>query len=67
MGRKKYFFLWEGKPPRIAYNTLIGAVGKGGLGLMDVEQRKNGLRVKIIKKYLDEENKAAWKRTMGHF
>ncbi len=55
---KKCFldFLWGGKPPRIAYNTLIGAVGKGGLGLMDVEQRKNGLRVKIIKKYLDEEN-----------
>ncbi len=66
---KKSFldFLWEGKPPRIAYKTLIGALGKGGLGLMDVEQRKNGLRVKIIKKYLDEENKAAWKKTMGHF
>ncbi len=46
---------------------LIGALGKGGLGLMDVEQRKNGLRVKIIKKYLDEENKAAWKKQWGIF
>lgn len=66
---KKCFldFLWDGKPARIAYNTLIGAVAKGGLGLIDVEQRKNSLRVKIIKKYLDEENKAAWKRTMGFF
>uniref|UniRef100_A0A671PCM7 Reverse transcriptase domain-containing protein n=1 Tax=Sinocyclocheilus anshuiensis TaxID=1608454 RepID=A0A671PCM7_9TELE len=66
---KKCFldFLWDGKPPRIAYNTLIGAVGKGGLGLMDVEQRKNSLRVKMISKYLDEGNKAAWKRTMEYF
>lgn len=38
-------FLWEGKPARIAYNTLIGVVEKGGLGLMDVEQRKKSLRV----------------------
>nr|BAC82613.1 pol-like protein [Danio rerio] len=60
-------FLWEGKPPRIAYATLIGEVGKGGLGLIDVEQRKNSLRVKMVRKYLDEDNKAAWKRTMEYF
>ncbi len=48
---KKCFldFLWEGKPARIAHNTILGAVEKGGLGLMDVEQRKNALRVKIAK------------------
>lgn len=60
-------FLWEGKPARIAYNTLMGAIEKGRLGLMDVEQRKNSLRVKMVKKYMDEENKAAWKVTMGFF
>ncbi len=40
---KKCFldFLWEGKPARIAHNTILGVVEKGGLGLMDVEQRKN--------------------------
>ncbi|KAI2646224.1 Potassium voltage-gated channel subfamily C member 1 [Labeo rohita] len=37
-------FLWEKKPARIAYDTLIGAVEKGGLGLMDVGQRKKALR-----------------------
>lgn len=65
---KKCFldFLWEGKPARIAYNTLLGAVERGGLGLMDVEQRKNALRVKIVKKYLQEENKSEWKKTMKY-
>jgi len=66
---KKCFldFLWEGKPARIAYNTLIGTVEKGGLGLMDFEQRKNSLRVKIIQKYLDGEKETAWKKTMEYF
>lgn len=68
-GLKRCFldFLWVGKPARIAYNTLIGMEGKGGLGLIDVEQRKNSLRVKLVKKYLDEGNKAEWKTTMGIF
>lgn len=33
-------FLWEGKPPRIAYNTILGAVERGGLGLMDRAKKK---------------------------
>lgn len=60
-------FLWEGKPSRIAYDTLIGAVEKGGLGLIDVAQRKNSLRVKIVKKYLDVDIVTAWKKTMQFF
>ena len=66
---KKCFldFLWEGKPARIAFNTILGAVDKGGLGLMDVEQRKNSLRVKIVKKYLQDEGKQEWKKTMNYF
>ena len=66
---KKCFldFLWNGKPSRIAYSTLIGEVGKGGMGLIDVEQRKNSLRVKIVKKYLDDGHKTAWKKTMEYF
>lgn len=66
---KKCFldFLWEGKPAKIAHATLIGEVDKGGLGLMDVEQRKNSLRVKIIKKYFDKETEATWKGTVGNF
>lgn len=57
-------FLWEKKPARIAYNTLIGPVEEGGLGLVDIEQKKKSMRVKTVKKYLDEENKSEWKITM---
>lgn len=66
---KKCFldFLWEGKPPRIAYNTILGAVERGGLGLMDIEQRKNSLRIKIVKKYLQEETNAEWGKTFKYF
>ncbi len=66
---KKCFteFLWEGKPPRIAYDTLIGVVEKGGLGLIDVAQRKKCLRVKLVKKFLDEKIDTVWKKTMLYF
>lgn len=62
-----FIFLWNNKPPRIAYNTLIGEAGKGVMGFIDVEQRKNCLRIKIIKKYLDEGHKTACKKTMLYF
>ncbi len=72
VGEKKaetfyFYFFMERQTPRIAYNTLIGEAGKGGMGLIDVEQRKNCLRVKVIKKYRDEESKTARKKTMGYF
>ncbi|MGL4357173.1 MAG: hypothetical protein ACRCSY_00510, partial [Cetobacterium sp.] len=60
-------FIWEKKPPRIAYNTLIGRPEEGGLGLVDVEQKKRSMRVKVVKKYLDVNVKGDWKSTMKHF
>ncbi len=47
-------FLREWKPPRTTYDMLIGVVEKRGLGLIDVVQRKQCLRVKLVKKFLDE-------------
>ncbi len=60
-------FVWEKKPPRIAYNTLIGQIDKGGMGLADVEIKKKSLRIKVVKKYLDKEEKGEWKETMKYF
>ncbi|MGL5244158.1 MAG: RNA-directed DNA polymerase, partial [Sarcina sp.] len=60
-------FIWEKKTPRIAYNTLIGRPEEGGLGLVDVEQKKRSMRVKVVKKYLDVDVKGDWKSTMKHF
>lgn len=60
-------FLWEKKPPRVAYNTLIGQVKDGGLGLVDMELKKKSMRIKIIKKFMDEQCKGDWKLTMNYF
>lgn len=55
---KKYFnFLWGDKPAKIAYSTIIGTVRKGGLGLMDIEQRKNAMRIKVVNRYLQDKEK----------
>lgn len=32
-------FIWEGKKPKVAYNTLIKPIQEGGLKLMDLESR----------------------------
>lgn len=55
------------KAPRIAYNTLIGPVEEGGMGLVDLEQKVKSMRVKVVKKYLDDENKEDWKGTMEFY
>lgn len=60
-------FLWEKKPPRIAYNTLIGLAEEGGMGLVDLEQKMKSMRIKVVKKYLEEENKGDWKIIMEFY
>lgn len=44
-------FMWDGKPAKIAYDTIIGEVEKGGLGLIDPMIRKQSLRIKTVKKF----------------
>ncbi len=41
--------LWDKKPLRIAYFTLIGQPDDGGMGLVDVEQKMNSMRVKVVR------------------
>lgn len=35
------------------------------MDLVDVEQKMKSMRVKVVRKYLDDTNKAEWKRLMG--
>lgn len=59
--------LGEKTPPRVAYNTLIGHLDKGGMGFVDVQLKKKSMRIKVLKKYLDEKEKGEWKETMKYF
>ncbi len=60
-------FIWEGKPAKIAYDTMIGPIEEGGLGLLDPDIRMKSLRVKIMKKFLNKENRQEWKDGMKYF
>lgn len=60
-------FIWDSKPPKIAYNMIIGAVEDGGLGLQDPELKEKSFRIKTVKKFINEENDAEWKTTMSFY
>lgn len=59
-------FIWRGKPSKVKYETLIGAVEEGGLGLLDPILRLKALRVKTVKNFLFNDSKA-WRKTMSYF
>ena len=54
-------FIWNGKKPKIKYDTLIGSYGKGGINLPDFESSIKANRVKWALNLLDEDNHKTWK------
>lgn len=58
-------FLWDGKPSKIAYNTIIGKVEDGGLGLIDPWLRMKSMRIKTVKKFFNKDN-IPWKSVMNY-
>lgn len=59
-------FIWCGKPSKVKYETLIGAVGEGGLGLLDPLLRMKALRVKTVKLFLLGD-RTGWRVSMAYF
>ena len=53
-------FLWDGKPAKIAYNTLIQDIKKGGLKLVDFEMKVKSLKINWIKRLVDKDT-TKWK------
>ncbi len=43
-------YIWEGKKPKIAYDTLISSVPDGGMKLVDLEHKDNALKIQWIKR-----------------
>ncbi len=60
-------FMWEGKTPLIKYSTIIGNKSLGGLNIQDTFLKKIAFRVKLLRKYFDENFNAVWKYTMSEF
>ncbi len=59
-------FLWDGKPAKIAYNTLIQDIKKGGLKLVDFEMKVKSLKISWIKRLIDKDI-IKWKAAASTF
>ena len=53
-------FLWRGRANSIARRVLINGKREGGLGLFDVAIKRDALRVKIVRKFLDWDRQYSW-------
>ena len=53
-------FIWQGKPPKIKRNTIIGAKKDGGLKMCDFEIMEKALKIAWVKRIQDE-SQASWK------
>ena len=60
-------FLWRGKGNLIAHRVLISNKREGGLGLIDISAKKDALRVKIVKNFLDPERQYPWEDWMASY
>ncbi len=59
-------FIWDCKPSKIAYNTLIQPICKGGLKLMDYETKVKSLKAIWVKRFL-ESSASKWKAVPCYF
>ena len=55
-------FIWDEKPPKVAYKTLIQRINKGGLQLIDLETRDKALKSTWIKKSFED---TGWKEIVN--
>ena len=59
-------FLWDGKPPKVAYKTLIQPIERGGLKLCDVESKIMSVKVSWVKR-LVAKDRIRWKTVPSMF
>ena len=59
-------FLWDGKPPKIAYYVLIQSIKKGGVKLIDFESKVKALKIGYVKRLLDN-SLGKWKSAAAYF
>ena len=64
--RLMFEFIWGGKKDRIKRMTLKSKYKDGGLKVPDLALQAQSLKIGWIKRYLDEDNDAKWKRLVKH-
>ena len=58
-------FIWEGKPPKIKKNTIIGEKKDGGLKMCDFKIMEKALKLAWIKRIQDD-SQPSWKIIPNH-
>jgi hypothetical protein len=58
-------FIWNGKPPKVKYTSLINTVEEGGLKLQDLECKLKAVKIKWIKNIGDPDTISPWKSYMS--
>ena len=59
-------FIWDGKPPKIAYDVLIQQIFDGGLKLTDFESKVKSLKSIWVNRLTDETHQR-WKAAPKYF
>ena len=59
-------FLWDNKPPKIAYNVMIQSIENGGMNLVDFDSKVKSLRVSFVKRLLYPKAEK-WKTPPSYF
>jgi hypothetical protein len=54
-------FLWNNKPAKVKYRSLINTIDKGGLKLQDLQSKVDSIKIKWIKQMEDNECHSPWK------
>ena len=59
-------FIWDSKPPKIAYDVMIQSIKNGGLKLVDFESKVKSLKLGFIKRLLQNKT-GKWRHTAAKF
>jgi hypothetical protein len=59
--KKVSAFIWDNKPPKVKYSTMINTIEEGGLKLQDLTCKINAIRLKWIKQIANKEYTSPWK------
>lgn len=58
-------YLWRRKANSIAHRVLIAKQREGGLGLIDISAKRDALRVKIVRTFLDSARQCPWEGALA--
>ena len=59
-------FIWDSKPPKVAYDVMIQSIENGGLKLVDFESKIKSLKLGFIKILLQNKT-GKWRSTAAKF